>query len=126
MTPTLPGAGEAAVAEGAADWYQHTATPDMEGAVALAAMSDKYLFQDWAVIQAGGHPAGGERKKGADKGVDGVISFVDGSTPRRGIISVKAGATGPLHVRELAGTINADPDAAPLASLSHFTNQPNR
>ena len=56
-------------------------------------------------------PAGGERKKGADKGVDGVIPFMDGNTPRRGIISVKAGNTGPAHVRELAGTVAADDDA---------------
>lgn len=76
---------------------------DMAGAVALAALEDKYHFQDWAVIQAGGRPAGGDRKKGADKGIDGVIPFLDGKTPRRGIISVKAGATGPAHVRDLAG-----------------------
>jgi hypothetical protein len=89
---------------------------DMAGAVALAAQEDKYHFQDWAVIQAGGRPAGGDRKKGADKGVDGVIPFVDGmggkGTPRRGIISVKAGNTGPAHVRDLAGVVSSDPDGA--------------
>ena len=85
---------------------------DMAGAVALAALEDKYHFQDWAVIEAGGRPAGGDRKKGADKGVDGVIPFLDGKTPKRGIISVKAGNTGPAHVRDLAGVVAADPDAA--------------
>ena len=89
---------------------------DMAGAVALAAQDDKYHFQDWAVIQAGGRPAGGDRRKGADKGVDGVIPFVDGmgakGTPRRGIISVKAGNTGPAHVRDLAGVVSSDPDGA--------------
>ena len=88
---------------------------DMAGAVALAAQDDKYHFQDWAVIQAGGRPAGGDRKKGADKGIDGVIPFLDGEnqkTPMRGIISVKAGATGPAHVRDLAGVVAGDPDAA--------------
>ena len=89
---------------------------DMAGAVALAALADKYHFQDWAVIQAGGRPAGGERKKGADKGVDGVIPFVDGiggkGSPKRGIISVKAGNTGPAHVRDLAGVVASDADAA--------------
>lgn len=84
---------------------------DMAGAVSLAGLEDKYHFQDWAVIQAGGRPAGGERKKGADKGVDGVISFRDGREYKRGIISVKAGKTGPAHVRELAGTVATDPDA---------------
>ncbi len=88
---------------------------DMAGAVALAAQDDKYHFQDWAVIQAGGRPAGGDRKKGADKGIDGVIPFLDGEnqkTPMRGIISVKAGNTGPAHIRDLAGVVAADPDAA--------------
>lgn len=85
---------------------------DMAGAVALAALEDKYHFQDWAVIEAGGRPAAGDRKRGADKGIDGVIPFLDGKTPRRGIISVKAGNTGPTHVRDLAGVVAADPDAA--------------
>jgi site-specific DNA-methyltransferase (adenine-specific) len=85
---------------------------DMAGAVALAAQEDKYHFQDWAVIQGGGRPAGGERKKGADRGVDGVIPFLDGKTPRRGIVSVKAGNTGPSHVRDLAGVVSGDDDAA--------------
>jgi DNA modification methylase len=86
---------------------------DMAGAIELAAQADKYHFQDWAVIQSGGRPAGGERKKGADKGIDGVIPFMDGNTPRRGIISVKSSANpGPTAVRDLSGVLTADPDAA--------------
>jgi site-specific DNA-methyltransferase (adenine-specific) len=85
---------------------------DMAGAIALAEQDDKYHFQDWAVIQGGGRPAGGERKKGADRGVDGVIPFLDGKAPRRGIVSVKAGNTGPSHVRDLAGVVSGDDDAA--------------
>jgi site-specific DNA-methyltransferase (adenine-specific) len=85
---------------------------DMAGAIALAAQEDKYHFQDWAVIQCGARPAGGERKKGADRGVDGVIPFLDGKTPRRGVVSVKAGNTGPTHVRDLAGVVSRDEDAA--------------
>lgn len=86
---------------------------DMAGAIELAGQADKYHFQDWAVIQAGGRPAGGDArtKKGADKGIDGVIPFMDGNVPRRGIISVKAGNTGPAHIRELRGTVQADADA---------------
>jgi hypothetical protein len=64
------------------------------------------------VIECGGRPAGGQRKKGADRGVDGVLPFLDGANrPRKGIISVKAGQTGPAHVRELIGTVQADKDA---------------
>jgi adenine specific DNA methylase Mod len=85
---------------------------DMAGAVALADLTDKYHFQDWAVIQCGARPAGGERKKGADRGVDGVIPFLDGKTPKRGIVSVKAGKTGPDHIRDLGGVVSGDDDAA--------------
>ena len=86
---------------------------DMLGAVALAAQQDKYHFQDWAVIQCGARPYGGERKKGADRGIDGVIPFLDGGkTPKRGIVSVKAGNTGPSHIRDLGGVVSADDDAA--------------
>lgn len=86
---------------------------DYAGAAALAEMTDKYHFQDWAVIQAGARPAGGERKKGADKGIDGVIPFIDGSAgPKRGIVSVKAGNTGPTHIRDLAGVVSGDTEAA--------------
>ena len=89
---------------------------DYAGARALADLPDKYHFQDWAVIQVGGRPAGGERKKGADRGIDGVINFIDGmggrGAPKRGIISVKAGGTGPGAIRDLAGVVSRDQDAA--------------
>jgi hypothetical protein len=85
---------------------------DMAGAVALAAQTDKYLFQDWAVFECGARPAGGERKKGADRGIDGVMPFLDRTTPKRGIVSVKAGATGPTHVRDLGGAVASDDTAA--------------
>ncbi len=82
---------------------------DMAGAVELASQADKYHFQDWAVLLCGGVPAGGERKKGADRGIDGVMPFMDGRTARRGVISVKAGkSVNPAMVRELAGTVTRD------------------
>ena len=58
-------------------------------------------------------PAGGERKEGADKGIDGVILFIDGSAgPKRGVISVKSGNTGAKDVRHLAGVVARDDDVA--------------
>ena len=85
---------------------------DFAGAKSLADQPDKYHFQDWAVIQAGGRPAGSISKKGADRGIDGIIPFLDGPAgPKRGIISVKAGNTNPSHIRDLAGVVAADIDA---------------
>ncbi len=86
---------------------------DMAGAIALASQADRYHFQDWAVLQAGGRPATGDRrsKKGADRGIDGVIAFIErGSIPKRGVISVKSGNTGARDVREVSGVLDRDPD----------------
>ena len=82
---------------------------DYSSAEALAEQDDKYHFQDWAVLLCGARPVGGERKKGADRGIDGVIPFMDGKTARRGIVSVKAGkSVTPGMVRDLAGTVSRD------------------
>jgi DNA modification methylase len=66
------------------------APPDLEGAKALAAQ-DRYQFQWWALGLVDAKPE--EKKKGADKGVDGVIPFFDDPTGKvkRVIIQVKSG-----------------------------------
>jgi DNA modification methylase len=48
---------------------------DLNGAIALA-QQDRYQFQYWACGKIGARPAG-EKKKGADSGIDGVIQFID-------------------------------------------------
>jgi site-specific DNA-methyltransferase (adenine-specific) len=71
-----------------------------EDAQRLADLPDKSKFERWAVRRVGGVHSG---KRGADQGIDGRIYFHDepeGET-KQVIISVKAGATGPRHVREL-------------------------
>ncbi len=74
---------------------------DLAGAKALANVS-RYQFQWWATGKIGARPLG-EKKKGADKGIDGVIPFMDdaGDTPRRVIVQVKSGHVGVAAVREL-------------------------
>jgi DNA modification methylase len=78
---------------------------DLESARALAE-ADKFQFQWWAVSLVLGRPA--ERKKGADKGIDGRLFFHD--EPEEGktkqvIISVKGGHVGVSDVRDLRGVI---------------------
>lgn len=69
------------------------------------AARDKYQFQFWAVSRIGGQPRGDAFKKGADRGVDGELYLRTGVREHlHGVISVKAGRTGPAHVRELVGT----------------------
>lgn len=45
---------------------------DLESARALA-LQNRYQFQWWALSLIGGRPVGNEKKKGADKGIDGVL-----------------------------------------------------
>jgi len=75
---------------------------DLAGAKELASQSDKYQFQWWALGLIGARPAG-EKKKGADKGVDGIIPFFDDpkSKPMRVLVQVKSGHVGIKDIREL-------------------------
>ena len=81
---------------------------DLAGAQALA-RSDPYQFQWWALGLVGARPV--ERKKGADKGIDGRLYFHDegptGKT-KQIILSVKAGHTSVAHVRDLRGVLDRE------------------
>src|SRR6266536_333208 len=76
----------------------------VEDARALA-RDDPYQFQWWAVGLVSARAV--EKKKGADQGIDGRLYFHDdysGKT-KQIILSVKAGKTGPDHVRDLRGVV---------------------
>jgi site-specific DNA-methyltransferase (adenine-specific) len=83
---------------------------DYPSAVLLANQKDKYEFQWWVLSLVGARPAGNEseKKKGADKGIDGIYPFIDDETRKLKIVivSVKAGTTGSIHIRELKGTVS--------------------
>ena len=81
------------------------------------AADDPFQFQFWALGLVGARPA--EQKKGADKGIDGRKYFheVKGGSTGQIMLSVKAGKTGPDHVRELRGVVERE-DAALGALLS--------
>jgi len=81
---------------------------DLSGATELA-QSDPFQFQCWALGLVGARPV--ETKKGADKGVDGRFYFhedVKGKKTRQIILQVKAGHTGPAHLRDLRGVIQRE------------------
>ncbi|MBI5285110.1 MAG: restriction endonuclease [Chloroflexi bacterium] len=88
---------------------------DLPGAQQLADR-DKYQFQWWALDRIGASPAGGDKKKGMDRGIDGVIPFMEGSMDRRRVIvSVKGGAVSSAHVRDLKGVLERED--APIGVL---------
>lgn len=81
---------------------------DIGGAQQLAA-DDPYQFQWWALGLVGARPV--EGKKGADQGVDGRIYFNDegpSGRTKQVILSVKAGKTGPTHIRDLRGVVERE------------------
>lgn len=89
--------------------YEIHGTPkDLEGARALADF-DKYQFQWWAVSLVNAIPIGG-KKKGADKGIDGVIYFKpEGEKTERAVVSVKGGKNvNVAMIRDLKGVMERE------------------
>ncbi len=87
---------------------------EVEGARMLAAQSleGRYEFQYWALSLIDAQPVG-DRKKGADSGIDGRITFTDaGGQVRPVLVSVKSGHVNVAQVRDLIGTMHRE--AAPL------------
>lgn len=87
--------------------YRVIGEPTTVEDAAILAASDPYQFQWWAVGRAGAPPT--EKKKGADKGIDGRIYFHDGTAQSRQIIlSVKAGKVHRDHVHSLGGVVQRE------------------
>ena len=81
---------------------------------------DKYAFQDWAISLIGAKPPTGQSKKGADRGIDGLILFYDRLDIRKPklrkiIVQVKGGGTNRGDVAKLKGDM--DREDAPMGIL---------
>jgi len=86
---------------------------EVDGARAMlvgTGLEGQYQFQWWALDLIGAQPQGGAQKKGADKGIDGVISFSTG--PRgemgRALVSVKSGSVNSSQIRDLKGVLDRE------------------
>ena len=80
---------------------------DLESAKELA-NQNKYQFQWWAVSLVGGQPYG-DKKKGADTGIDGYLHFMDEKNKvKKAIIQVKAGGVSVSQTRDLIGVIQRE------------------
>lgn len=87
---------------------------DLAGARALA-LDDRYEFQFWALSLLRARPLGGDAgsrqgKKGSDRGIDGVINFIDDATgkPKRVLVQVKSGHVKSGDIRDLVGTVQRE------------------
>lgn len=87
----------------------------MQSAFQLA-QEDRYQFQWWALSLVKARPLGAtsanskQGKKGSDKGIDGVINFVDDNSgkAKRVLVQVKSGKVKSGDIRDLVGTITRE------------------
>lgn len=95
--------------------YQIVGEPeDLQGARQLAT-EDRYQFQWWALslIEARPLGSGGDSKtgkKGSDRGIDGVINFLDDHKGglKRALVQVKSGHVKSGDIRDLKGTLERE------------------
>lgn len=100
--------------------------PEDMGSARQLAHDNRYQFQWWALSlvqarpigspspsQGEGRGEGRTGKKGADKGVDGVITFIDDprEKPKRALVQVKSGHVKSGDLRDLRGAVERE-DAA--------------
>jgi len=95
--------------------YQVIGEPEDLSSARQLAQDDRYQFQWWALSLIKARPLGGEAgskqgKKGSDKGIDGVITFIDDNSgkPKRLLVQVKSGKVGSPDIRDLIGTLNRE------------------
>jgi site-specific DNA-methyltransferase (adenine-specific) len=95
------------------------------------ATEDRYQFQWWALSLIKAQPLGGDAgskqgKKGADKGIDGIITFIDDATgkPKRIMVQVKSGHVNASTVRDLRGVVEREQAAIGVLLTLEAATQP--
>ncbi len=92
----------------------------LAGAQQLA-QEDRFQFQFWALSLVRAKPLGGKvggrrGKRGKDRGIDGVINFMDENKgkPKRVLVQVKSGKVSSRDIRDLVGTVEREEAALGL------------
>lgn len=94
--------------------FSITGQPEDLGDARRLAQENRYQFQWWALFLVHAKPlhgeVGGKGKKGADRGVDGVINFIDGNSgkPERVLVQVKSGHVSSRDLRDLRGAVERE------------------
>ncbi|MCS7195886.1 MAG: restriction endonuclease, partial [Aquificaceae bacterium] len=80
---------------------------DLSGARELASQ-DRFQFQWWALSLVDARPYA-DKKRGADRGIDGIIYFyADKDRLGRAIVQVKSGKVSVRDVRELLSVVERE------------------
>ena len=95
--------------------YRVLGEPESVRAAKYLAESDRYQFQWWALSLIDAKPLGEggsskQGKKGADRGIDGVINFLDDTTgkPKTVLVQVKSGHVKSGDIRDLRGAVERE------------------
>ena len=95
--------------------YDVIGEPQDVGSARALWEQDPYQFQFWAVSLLEAQPQS-EQRRGADRGVDGMLYFIDGPrrTPHKAVIQVKGGRVSSHQVRDLVGVVEREQAAMGL------------
>ena len=95
--------------------YDVVGEPQDEGSARALWEQDPYQFQFWAVSLLEAQPQS-EQRRGADRGVDGMLYFIDGPrrAPHKAVIQVKGGRVSSPQVRDLRGVVEREQAALGL------------
>ena len=96
--------------------YEIIGDPKDLASVRALAESDKFQFEWWALSLVDARPAQ-DKRKGADRGVDGYINFFDDNSGKAKtvVVQVKSGHVNAAHVRDLKGVLERE--KAPIGVL---------
>ena len=95
--------------------YEVVGEPQDVGSARALAEQDRFQFQFWAVSLLEAQPQD-QQRRGADRGIDGVIHFIDGPrrTLHRAVVQVKSGRVSSPDVRDLKGVVEREKAALGL------------
>ncbi len=95
--------------------YAVVGEPVDVGSARALAQQDRFQFQFWALSLLEAFPRE-QGKRGADRGIDGVLYFIDGAkrAAKKVIVQVKSGRVTSSHVRDLRGAMEREKAAMGL------------
>ena len=90
--------------------YEVVGEPADVGSARALAEQDRYQFQYWAMSLLEALPRKQDERRGADRGIDGVVHFIDGPrrTTKKAIVQVKSGKVSSPLIRDLKGTVERE------------------
>ena len=108
--------------------YEVVGEPRDVGSARALFEQDPFQFQFWAVSLLEAQPQD-QQKRGADRGIDGLFYFLDGShrrTPQKVVVQVKGGRPQVSEIRDLKGVVEREKAALGLFITLQESTRPMR